>query len=111
MGPLAPLLLLPTLFPLPRSSATREREEKKFPSYSFAFHLSPLALFLFLHPFTGHIPSLCQPRMGNLKYESVYLALGVPVDINDKILLRLYPSFGPSSAGFFTPPGHPTMAA
>ena len=30
--------------------------------------------------------------MGNLKYESVYLALQIPVDINDKILLQLQPS-------------------
>lgn len=28
---------------------------------------------------------LCQPRMGNLKYESVYLALEIPADIDDKI--------------------------
>lgn len=30
-------------------------------------------------------PFLCQPRMGNLKYESVYSALEIPADIDDKI--------------------------
>lgn len=35
-------------------------------------------------PPTTHPPP-CQPRMGNLKYESVYLALEIPADIDDKI--------------------------
>lgn len=65
-------------------------------------HLS--SLFLLFPPLFSASPSTisfhrslpshshCQPRMGNLKYESVYLALGIPVDIDDKILLQLHPS-------------------
>lgn len=64
-------------------------------------HLSSLSLFPPLFSaspstisFHRSLPSHshCQPRMGNLKYESVYLALGIPVDIDDKILLQLHPS-------------------
>lgn len=53
------------------------------------FSASPSTIS-FHHSLPSH--SHCQPRMGNLKYESVYLALGIPVDIDDKILLQLHPS-------------------
>lgn len=90
-------LSLSLLFPLPSSRPNRF----SLPLSRFTYPPYPVLLFPLFFPrlppsrSTTRSLSLCQPRMGNLKYESVYLALGIPVDIDDKILLQLHPSPSP----------------
>lgn len=57
----------------------------RIPTYPTLVPSFPPKLTSLPFPPTAHPLPPCQPRMGNLKYESVYLALEIPADIDDKI--------------------------
>lgn len=76
------LFLIPTCFPTPARFVIAISLPA---STKLTFVLSSLLLVLSHSLFL--CLSRCQPRMGNLKYESVYPALEIPADIDDKISL------------------------